>query len=143
MTGGKVDRALRMADPPPRRAEGGVMPGPEPPRRNRFQIHLSTAVVMMFVAGGIMWGNIVPSRTSKPEPYLRITESYGWPLPWQTYYTARRGNESMGFEAKPFRERTQRTEALVIDVLFAPALLFAVWVVCEGRARRRAARKGA
>src|SRR5258706_7108575 len=49
---------LRMADPPPRRAEGGVMPGPEPPRRKRFQIHLSTAIVMMFVAGAIIWANV-------------------------------------------------------------------------------------
>ncbi|HLX59657.1 MAG TPA: hypothetical protein VKX17_00105 [Planctomycetota bacterium] len=30
---------------------------PEPPRRARFQIHLSTAIVMMFVAGGLMWAN--------------------------------------------------------------------------------------
>jgi hypothetical protein len=30
---------------------------PQPPRRKRFQIHLSTAVVLMFVAGGIIWAN--------------------------------------------------------------------------------------
>ncbi|HLX60085.1 MAG TPA: hypothetical protein VKX17_02265 [Planctomycetota bacterium] len=29
-----------------------------PPRRGRFQIHLSTAIVMMFVAGGIIWANV-------------------------------------------------------------------------------------
>ncbi|HLX61854.1 MAG TPA: hypothetical protein VKX17_11275 [Planctomycetota bacterium] len=28
-----------------------------PPRRARFQIHLSTAIVLMFVAGGLMWIN--------------------------------------------------------------------------------------
>jgi|SRR5579862_2296630 len=31
---------------------------PEPPRRARFQIHLSTAIVMMFVAGGLIWANV-------------------------------------------------------------------------------------
>src|SRR5258706_11283086 len=40
---------LRIPHPPPRRAEGGVMPGPEPPHRKRFQIHLSTAIAIMFV----------------------------------------------------------------------------------------------
>jgi len=31
---------------------------PETARRKRFQIHLSTAVVMMFVSGGIIWANV-------------------------------------------------------------------------------------
>jgi hypothetical protein len=31
---------------------------PEPPRRKRFQIHLSTAMVMMFVAAAIIWANV-------------------------------------------------------------------------------------
>jgi|SRR5579862_335837 len=31
---------------------------PEPPRRARFQIHLSTAIVLMFVAGGLIWANV-------------------------------------------------------------------------------------
>ncbi len=30
----------------------------EPPRRKRFQFHLSTAIVMMFVAGGLSWANL-------------------------------------------------------------------------------------
>jgi|SRR5579862_1564436 len=29
-----------------------------PPRRARFQIHLSTAIVLMFVAGGLIWANV-------------------------------------------------------------------------------------
>ncbi len=32
----------------------------EPPPRKRFQIHLSTAIVMMFVAGALLWLNIGP-----------------------------------------------------------------------------------
>jgi uncharacterized protein (DUF2062 family) len=37
---------------------------PQPPSKRRFfQIHLSTAVVLMFVAGGLMWANLVPHRT--------------------------------------------------------------------------------
>ncbi len=30
----------------------------EPPRRNHFQLHLSTTIVMMFTAGGILWANV-------------------------------------------------------------------------------------
>ena len=30
------------------------------PRRPWFQIHLSTAIVLMFVAGGLVWANIRP-----------------------------------------------------------------------------------
>ena len=37
----------------------------EPPRRKRFQIHLSTAMVMMFVAGGIIWANVRETRFIK------------------------------------------------------------------------------
>ncbi|HLX65279.1 MAG TPA: hypothetical protein VKX17_28680 [Planctomycetota bacterium] len=56
---------------------------PEPPRRWRFQIHLSTAVVMMFVAGGLIWAN----NTTRVL-YLQVTptQSYstdgvhGWPF---------------------------------------------------------------
>jgi len=33
---------------------------PEPPRRWRFQVHLSTAVLMMFVSGGVIWANVRP-----------------------------------------------------------------------------------
>ncbi len=29
-----------------------------PPPRKRFQIHLSTAIVMMFVAGALIWANV-------------------------------------------------------------------------------------
>ncbi|HLX61449.1 MAG TPA: hypothetical protein VKX17_09225 [Planctomycetota bacterium] len=35
---------------------------PEPPRRARFQIHLSTAIVLMFVAGGLIWANVYGRR---------------------------------------------------------------------------------
>src|SRR5580765_4717151 len=38
---------------------------PEPPRRKRFQIHLSTAVVMMFVAGALVWANVLGRKVDR------------------------------------------------------------------------------
>src|SRR5205085_59789 len=45
----------------------------EPPPRKRFQIHLSTAIVMMFVAGGLIWANL-------PDRNLDITGDTVWNL---------------------------------------------------------------
>src|SRR5436190_1900459 len=35
---------------------------PTPPPRKRFQIHLSTPIVMTFVAGGLIWANLREHR---------------------------------------------------------------------------------
>src|SRR5437763_1377335 len=43
-----------------------------PPPRKRFQIHLSTAIVLTFTAGALIWANV-----SKMEGLLRF---YGWPF---------------------------------------------------------------
>ena len=47
------------------------------PRRPWFQLHLSTAIVMMFVAAGLIWANTSRSvHFSDPEFYV---EKFGWP----------------------------------------------------------------
>lgn len=64
-------------------------------QRPWFQIHLSTAIVLMFVAGGLMHLNLVPSNEQMPPWDIRLNsqwrnfpldaawvfkrESYGWP----------------------------------------------------------------
>src|SRR5204863_6185967 len=64
---------------------------PTPPPRKRFQIHLSTAIVMMFVAGGFTWANFVPKRSYsswingrelnwKESWAYNTTAFYGWPF---------------------------------------------------------------
>ena len=54
-------------------------------KRAWFQIHLSTTIVLMFVAAGIMWLNLVPREDTKNTlPLLlariRVTTK-GWPKP--------------------------------------------------------------
>jgi hypothetical protein len=57
---------------------------PKVPRRKRFQINLSTAIEMMFVAGGIIWMNanagskVVGGGFSQRESYSLVALKYGW-----------------------------------------------------------------
>jgi len=38
---------------------------PQSPPRKRFQVHLSTAIVLMFVTGALIWANVAPSISLK------------------------------------------------------------------------------
>jgi hypothetical protein len=53
------------------------------PRRAWCQIHLSTAVVLMFVAGGILYANLRLTRIEEEYEYegpkFGWAELYGWP----------------------------------------------------------------
>jgi hypothetical protein len=116
------------------------MPGPEPPRRKRFQIHLSTAIVMMFVAGGIIWANRIPRIEKVFNPFTGGMMSvemwcYGWPI------------ESYGEIVDSTTQLHLRTVGSLMSVAFdltvAICILLAVYIVCEWLIRLRAARKGA
>src|SRR5438045_2886081 len=52
----------------------------EKPRRPWFQIHLSTAIVLMFVAGLLLRANMLPSVSRGDDP-ARADWYYGWPYP--------------------------------------------------------------
>ena len=65
-----IRRGTRMAADAPK----------PPPRRVRFQVHLSTAIVLMFAAGGLMWANMCDA-TMVMEIICQMTmRAYGWPL---------------------------------------------------------------
>src|SRR5258707_1223606 len=58
----------------------------EPPPRKRFQIHLSTAILMMFVAGGFIWLNtraqLDTATGQRKDLGLEadfVFRSFGWP----------------------------------------------------------------
>ncbi len=129
----------------------------EPPRRKRFQIHLSTAIVLMFVAGGLIWLNCLPTRgfgvrlqpwaftdgmDEADGPYISWSFRHGWPQSavW-TGKTMDKTNRWLN------RKEDNRIlwffKPVAIDCLVAVAILFAVWFLCEWLIRRRAARKGA
>jgi len=112
---------------------------PEPPRRGRFQVHLSTAVVMMFVAGVLVWINTMERTHDFGEfPWNWHVSDYGWPAPaLHSKHLIREGTSKL---ISPKYEVIYGLAA--VDVFLAAFILFAVWFLCEWLIRRRAARKG-
>ena len=114
-------------------------------KRRWFQIHLSTAVVLMFVAGGLMWANVaekiecktghswMPDEgiTSQMNPIQYDEHKWGWP----SIICLRRSGAFVS------ALRHYGTRPVIIDVLVAFAILAAVAFVCEWLIRRREARK--
>jgi hypothetical protein len=120
---------------------------PAPPRPKRFQIHLSTAVVLMLAAGALLGLNsiidydFVVVYTGNPEHAIvsYTYRGYGWPfMAWETVgsrpgvnliYTQLQWSTSFNYKN------------LGIDLLYAIILLFDIWVISESLIRGRAARK--
>jgi len=134
----------------------------EPPPRKRLQIHLSTAIVMMFVAGGLIWGNVTPRRYdmnctlySKMPDVSVPTVCYGWPM--ALYFIVKREVIPEGYVPHNIGEFAPLHKAAngnyyYIDLVFllgfpfnafiATTILFATWFLCECLMRRRVLRKG-
>ena len=106
-----------------------------------FQYHLSTAIVLMFVAGGLMWANV---RESKLLAYFLDSEFewdrsrsdyaqieylvgfHGWPsFCAESVYFDRRG--------EIFVENVLNLPCLALNTLTALAILAAAAVACEWR----------
>lgn len=124
------------------------------PRRKRFQIHLSTAIVLMFAAGGLMWANLIPRIATVVYRFELHGESgfvapveskeYGWPF---VHFLSYENDEHVfhlgdweGFLAKS--NLGTRKAGLIYDIVIAFAILFSVWLACEWWIRRRSGRKG-
>src|SRR5205807_1432561 len=90
---------------------------PTPPPRKRFQIHLSTAIVMMFVAGGLMWANRTNRGSYEVDEYVGsdcdevsfYETSYGWPL---TFIHGRGYSDEFGPSIPRRIHKERPTEAL-------------------------------
>ena len=111
----------------------------EPPRPKRFQIHLSTAIVMMFVAGALIWANVAKQTFYNIRPVTTRTE-YGWPF---VFWKHVEGTAS-GFSYFIGPEGIQLDlppdyfywNALTDFLLFATVLLAACFL-CESLIRRQ------
>jgi hypothetical protein len=108
----------------------------DPPRRKRFQIHFSTAIVMTFVAGALLCVNLSKGTltTNFHGEYAKY-QTFGWPNPAPFYIIQHYGLESP--KVVPFYFAYE----MFPNVIVALATLFAAWLICEWLVRRRAARK--
>ena len=112
--------------------------------RERIQIHLSTAIVLMFVADGLIWANIPATilrldRIEKVEnsnaelrgaDYQYEVWGNGWPA---TFH--QRFDDIYIFKTKPnfIQSSTHYTSysMVVLDLVVALFVLFGVWFGCE------------
>src|SRR5579862_22503 len=127
---------------------------PEPPRGARFQIHLSTAIVLMFVAGALIWANVNEREyvfETDDAEFYRVGDviywfeiqhaEHGWP-----FYAVQRRIKFPALKNDKTVDRGEvvpsiwRTGPIIYNALIALAILDAVWFLCEWQIRRRAAR---
>jgi hypothetical protein len=109
----------------------------KPPRRARFQVHLSTAIVLMFVSGALMWANTNPRITLRFYPGMSVCShyDYGWPFEafgidaWPQSYTNNNHSNSY-FE-------NEGGYVQLKDISVALIVLSLVWYACEWLIRRR------
>ncbi len=114
----------------------------ESKKRRWLQWHLSTCIVLMFVASGILWVNVRPTKNPVWEGTTQnFLEAYGWPL---TYFFTENGELTLidyafgGIEHDP-RDKIFWTNAGINVIVF---LLFmgTTACACEYSIRRRKAR---
>jgi len=112
-----------------------------PKKRPWFQYHLSTAIVLQFVAGGLMWANMRVRRTGTAywdeiwqQPYRDPPDrnvtlfGKGWPVAVQQWH-----QNSVVTMPQPELSHA----ALLVNALFGLVAIVLVACVCEWFIRRR------
>ena len=108
-------------------------------KRALFQFHLSTAVVLMFAAGGIMWSNtrvtLIELGVGDDDCYRGV---YGWPLNAAETYTTTpwdRPETVIKFDIEWL------PSGIAMNALTALGMLAALAIGCEWQIRRRKAKQ--
>lgn len=129
------------------------LPAPVPAHRKRFQIHLSTAVVMMFVAGGLLWANLRERHGTvfggeEAYEFWSIEfdyNGYGWPLTVHGQLTGdAKYPDGSNYIHSPEVDITRKFTSYfntVLDAIVAIIILGITWFMCEWPIRRNAERR--
>ena len=113
----------------------------EPNKRSWLQIHLSTAIVLMFVAGVLVRANVngtqflagYSHRIGKPEwvSTYQIGKHYGWPLVAVTDEEYKTVFENPHLEAEVPPDYLVECSRIAVDALVAMMILLVVWYILE------------
>ncbi|MCK6474725.1 MAG: hypothetical protein L6R28_23640 [Planctomycetes bacterium] len=124
---------------------------PLAPKRKRawFQLHLSTCVALMCVAGVLVWVNVVPHERQLPNqprkgqepPYDVRVVSHGWPI--SAEWKMEDGWPAATFYAGDAVDRNALFLVVAVNGAAALALLALTAGSCEFLIRRRARRRDA
>ena len=114
--------------------------------RARFQIHLSTALILTFAAGVLLWANlgrryILPAVWDTNELYFYKIEILGWPAPFEhkIYFPQLGGTPTRAWPewtGKSWLNGGTIGWAIVTDFFIAISLLANVAILCEWKFRR-------
>lgn len=114
----------------------------QPQKRPWFQYHLSTAIVLMFVAAGLLWVNMnLPLGGTSYACGKHIcckSTGYGFPCPfWERGYETR----YTGPAEAEVRTQTLYSQfylgCLIVNIVFAGLILVGVAILCERPIRRK------
>jgi len=108
----------------------------ETPKRRFFQIHLSTAIVLMFVAGGLLWLNLRGRVDILVQSSVVVV--FGWPC--DAYYDHYQLNMHESPSLKSIKSEWHWEEGALNTGTMITIVLFAA-LVLEWFTRRREARK--
>jgi hypothetical protein len=104
-------------------------------KRHWFQIHLSTAIVLMFAAGGLLWANCIKVEVNVPSDIpIYGAIAYGWPC-W--VFLKRRGKlAGVNMDGEWWFG-----SGILANVAVVAAILFVLAFVLEAIFDRREAKK--
>jgi hypothetical protein len=110
-----------------------------PKKRPWLQFHLSTAVVLMFVAGGLLWANSVPEhRDWSDSLYENSVTTYGWP---RSVWVRHVDHLPRSPIASPFRpdpvSQSWSVSGVVVDAVVALTLTVVTGLFLECLIRRK------
>ena len=109
-----------------------------PKKRPWFQFHLSTAVIMMFVASGLLWANL--RESVEFVSWARRDFLHGWPfIAHYTRMTLDSEEAVLMYNAGDICG--WRWPGVVLNIACALGLVVVVAVVCEWPIRRKERRQ--
>jgi len=111
-------------------------------RRPWFQLHLSTCIVLMFAAGGLLWANIVPGKNAywghgvgKSGHTDTIADGYGMPILFRFVGETKFYSNTGLDRTDPFYKFD--VAFLLLNILANVVLLTTVLILSEWLIRRR------